>query len=54
MLFRSVQAIVLNTFHLTEAEAKIAIQQVHQETGIICNDVVRFGAESILDSLLDF
>jgi uncharacterized NAD-dependent epimerase/dehydratase family protein len=48
-----VRAIALNTFHLDEAEARIAIEQVRQETGIPCTDVVRFGAESVLELILN-
>lgn len=45
-----VQAIALNTFHLDETAARRAIEQVSQETGLPCTDVVRFGAESVLES----
>jgi uncharacterized NAD-dependent epimerase/dehydratase family protein len=47
-----VKAIALNTFHLLEAEAKSAIENVTLETGLPCTDVVRFGAESLLDKIL--
>ncbi len=47
-----VKAIALNTFHLDEAESFKAIQEVEQETGLPCTDVVRFGAEKILQSIL--
>lgn len=43
-----VKAIVLNTFGLDAQAAKAEIEQVQQETGLPCADVVRFGAESIL------
>ncbi|HEY9643213.1 MAG TPA: DUF1611 domain-containing protein, partial [Coleofasciculaceae cyanobacterium] len=42
----------LNTFHLSEAEAKEAIAQTHQATGLPCTDVIRFGAEPIVDAIL--
>lgn len=48
-----VRAIALNTFHLDEAEARMAIEQVRQETGLPCTDVVRFGAESVLEPILN-
>lgn len=47
-----VAAIALNTFHLSEPEAKAAIAQVEQETGLPCTDAIRFGAHPILDALL--
>ncbi|MEB3359394.1 MAG: DUF1611 domain-containing protein [Synechococcales bacterium] len=47
-----VAAIALNTFHLPEAAAKAAIEQAHQETGLPCTDVIRFGAEAIADVLI--
>lgn len=42
-----VSAIALNTFHLSQEEALEAIEQVKQETGLPCSDVVRFGGESL-------
>jgi uncharacterized NAD-dependent epimerase/dehydratase family protein len=48
-----VRAIALNTFHLDEVEARMAIEQVRQETGLPCTDVVRFGAESVLESIIN-
>jgi len=47
-----VVAIALNTFHLDEAEARRAIAQTHEETGLPCTDVIRFGAEEILEAVL--
>lgn len=47
-----VKAIALNTFHLEEKEAQKAIETVKEKTGLPCTDVVRFGADSLLDYLL--
>ncbi len=47
-----VAAIALNTFYLPEDEAKAAIAQVQQETGLPCTDSIRFGAEPLLDAIL--
>jgi len=47
-----VVAIALNTFHLDEAEARRAIAQTQEETGLPCTDVIRFGAEEILEAVL--
>jgi uncharacterized NAD-dependent epimerase/dehydratase family protein len=44
--------IALNTFHLETADAKGAIAQTYQETGLPCTDVIRFGAEPIVDAIL--
>ncbi|MEL7143684.1 MAG: DUF1611 domain-containing protein [Cyanobacteria bacterium J06643_4] len=44
--------IALNTFGLNEKEALRAIAATSDETGLPCNDVVRFGAEPILSQLL--
>lgn len=46
-----VKAIALNTFHLDPEAAQEAIQQVQQETGLPCTDVVRFGSESLINRL---
>ncbi|MGK7959615.1 DUF1611 domain-containing protein [Crocosphaera sp.] len=46
-----VKAIALNTFHLGETEARNAIETVAETTGLPCTDVVRFGADSLLDYL---
>jgi uncharacterized NAD-dependent epimerase/dehydratase family protein len=47
-----VVAIALNTFHLSEADAHRAIEQVQIETGLPCTDVIRFDADPLLDALL--
>jgi uncharacterized NAD-dependent epimerase/dehydratase family protein len=44
-----VRGIALNTFHLDIEEAKKAIAEVHQETGLFCTDVVRFGAGELYE-----
>lgn len=46
-----VVAIALNTFHLDADSAKAEIEKVRQETGLPCTDVVRFGADSLLDKI---
>ncbi|GBF82835.1 DUF1611 domain-containing protein [Aphanothece sacrum] len=48
-----VKAIALNTFHLDELDAKKAIETVQETTGLPCTDVVRFGADKLLDFLLN-
>ncbi|MBF2018915.1 MAG: DUF1611 domain-containing protein [Hydrococcus sp. C42_A2020_068] len=47
-----VKAIALNTFHLDAEAAQEAIERVRQDTGLPCTDVVRFGADSLLDRVL--
>ncbi|MGF1514349.1 MAG: DUF1611 domain-containing protein [Elainellaceae cyanobacterium] len=47
-----VAAIALNTWGLSEVEAREAIEQVQRETGLPCSDVVRFGGESLLDAIV--
>jgi uncharacterized NAD-dependent epimerase/dehydratase family protein len=44
-----VAGIALNTWGVSEAEAWAGIEQVKAETGLPCSDVVRFGAELLLD-----
>jgi uncharacterized NAD-dependent epimerase/dehydratase family protein len=46
-----VVAIALNTFHLSPPEAVMAIEQVQLETGLPCTDVIRFGAEPLLEAI---
>lgn len=48
-----VVAIALNTFHLSESEAQRAIAHAHDETGLPCTDVIRYGADPIVEALLD-
>lgn len=47
-----VVAVALNTFHLNEEDAQQAIEQAQLETGLPCTDVVRYGADGILDAIL--
>lgn len=46
-----VKGIALNTGHLGENEARDAIAQTQGETGLPCTDVVRFGADVLLDEI---
>ncbi|MBE9040862.1 NAD-dependent epimerase/dehydratase family protein, partial [Oscillatoriales cyanobacterium LEGE 11467] len=48
-----VAAIALNTARYDEERARDAIAAVEDETGLPCTDVVRFGADRILDGILD-
>lgn len=48
-----VAAIALNTYGLTEEEAKEAIAQIHTETQLPCTDPVRFGADLLLDAVIN-
>ncbi|NJL21633.1 MAG: DUF1611 domain-containing protein [Leptolyngbyaceae cyanobacterium SM1_3_5] len=45
-------AIALNTHHLSLSEAKAAIEQAQAETGLPCTDVIRFGAEGLLEAIV--
>ena len=47
-----VAAIALNTFHLNVSEAQQAIEQIQAETKLPCTDVVRCGADVILDTIM--
>ena len=47
-----VVGIALNTALLDENEAKNAIEQAKQETGLPCTDVVRYGADVLLDAVM--
>ncbi len=47
-----VVGVALNTFGLDEDEATGAIAAVSQETGLPCHDVVRFGADPLLERIL--
>jgi uncharacterized NAD-dependent epimerase/dehydratase family protein len=46
-----VSAIALNTHHLNEADALLAIAEVQAETGLPCTDAVRFGAEVLWEAI---
>lgn len=47
-----VAGIALNTFTLSDAEAKRAIAQTQDETGLPCTDAIRYGAHPLLDAIL--
>ncbi|MBD2500757.1 DUF1611 domain-containing protein [Anabaena azotica] len=47
-----VVGIALNTAHLDEDAAQEAIAQTIAETGLPCTDVVRFGADVLLDAVM--
>jgi uncharacterized NAD-dependent epimerase/dehydratase family protein len=47
-----VAAIALNTSDLDEEAARAAVAAAHEETGLVADDVVRFGAERVLDAVL--
>ncbi|MBU6239372.1 MAG: DUF1611 domain-containing protein [Planctomycetes bacterium] len=46
-----VGCIVLNTHGLSDSEARYEIERTQAETGLPTNDVVRFGAQDLLDSV---
>lgn len=48
-----VVGIALNTHHLTESDAKTAIAEVSQETGLPCTDLIRFDAAPIMTAILE-
>jgi uncharacterized NAD-dependent epimerase/dehydratase family protein len=48
-----VVAIALNTGHLDAEAAQQAIEQVRLETGLPCTDAVRFGADLLLDAVMN-
>lgn len=48
-----VVGIGLNTYGLTEEEAKDAIAHIHTETGLPCTDPVRFNADLLLDAVIN-
>jgi len=45
-------AIALNTAHLSDSEARAAIEQASQETGLPCTDPIRFGADVLVAAVL--
>ena len=47
-----VAALALNTRLLEEDEARAAIAAAEAETGLVADDIVRFGPERVIDSLL--
>ena len=48
----TVVAVALNTYGLSDADARAAIEAAQRETGLPTTDPVRFGAKLILDALL--
>lgn len=48
-----VKAIALNTGQMDVETAQKAIAQVRQETGLPCTDAVRFGADLLLDAVMN-
>jgi uncharacterized NAD-dependent epimerase/dehydratase family protein len=48
----SVAAIALNTSDLDDAEARVAVAEAERETGLVADDVVRFGPERVLEAVL--
>jgi uncharacterized NAD-dependent epimerase/dehydratase family protein len=48
-----VAAVALNTSELGEAGARAAVAEAEEVTGLVADDVVRFGSERLLDALLD-
>lgn len=48
----TVVAVALNTYGMSDAEARAAIEATQQETGLPTTDPVRFGAGALLDALL--
>ncbi|MCW6049795.1 DUF1611 domain-containing protein [Lyngbya sp. CCAP 1446/10] len=46
-----VSAIALNTHHLNEADALLAIAEIQAQTRLPCTDPVRFGAEVLLGAI---
>jgi len=48
-----VVAIALNTHHLDQVVAQQVIEQTKAETGLPCTDPVRFGADALLDAVID-
>jgi len=48
-----VAGIALNTFHLDEESAKREIEKVSEQTGLPCNDLVRFPGENVFSALTE-
>ena len=45
-------ALALNTSDLDEDAARAAIAEAERETGLVADDVVRFGPERVLEAVL--
>ena len=52
LLPSSVVAIALNTAHLDNTDAQQEVEQTEAVTGLPCTDPVRFGAEVLLDAIM--
>jgi uncharacterized NAD-dependent epimerase/dehydratase family protein len=48
-----VACIALNTSNVSEQEAREAIAAAEEETGLAADDPVRFGADKLLDAVLN-
>lgn len=46
-----VVGIALNTWHMSDEEARSAVAETTDETGLPCTDPIRFGAEPLLDAI---
>jgi uncharacterized NAD-dependent epimerase/dehydratase family protein len=44
--------IALNTAHMPEDEARLAVESTARESGLPCTDPVRFGAAPLVQALL--
>ncbi len=49
-----VVGIALNTAKVSEAEAKKQIALCEEETGLPCNDAIRFGCKNLMDAILTY
>lgn len=47
-----VVGIALNTAHISDEQSRESIAQVERETGLPCTDVVRYGADKLIDAVL--
>ena len=47
-----VRAVALNTARLSEADARVAIRETENQLGLPCTDPVRYGAEQLLDAVV--
>jgi uncharacterized NAD-dependent epimerase/dehydratase family protein len=47
-----VAAVALNTSRLSDDEAREAIEQTEEETGLVADDLIRFGPARVLDAVL--
>jgi uncharacterized NAD-dependent epimerase/dehydratase family protein len=48
-----VAAIALNTANLDEHDARAAVGEAQEATGLVADDVVRFGPDRVLDAVLE-